>query len=51
MYYVDDMTFREVSQALRLSESRICQLHTDIIRSLQGRYTFDRLRDLIGEAA
>jgi len=36
LYYYEQMTMKEVAAALDLSETRICQIHTDII---------DRLRD------
>jgi len=38
LYYYEQMTMKEIAAALNLSETRICQIHTDII---------DRLRDIM----
>jgi RNA polymerase sigma factor for flagellar operon FliA len=35
LYYYEDLTMREIGQALSLSESRVCQLHSRIISRLK----------------
>ena len=35
LYYYEDLTMREIGQALNLSESRVCQLHSRIIARLK----------------
>jgi RNA polymerase sigma factor for flagellar operon FliA len=37
MYYQDGLTFREIGQVLGVTESRICQIHTETILGLRGR--------------
>jgi RNA polymerase sigma factor for flagellar operon FliA len=37
MYYQDELTFREIGEVLGVTESRICQLHTEAILSLRQR--------------
>lgn len=36
LYYVEELTFREVARLLEVSEARVCQLHGDALRSLRG---------------
>jgi RNA polymerase sigma factor for flagellar operon FliA len=36
MYYFEDLTLKEIGQALDLSESRVCQLHAKLISRLRG---------------
>jgi RNA polymerase sigma factor FliA len=36
LYYLEGLTFKEIGTALRLSESRVCQLHHMAIFRLQG---------------
>jgi RNA polymerase sigma factor for flagellar operon FliA len=51
MYYVDELTMREIGEALGISESRISQLHSQTLAALRGRYG-DRLFELLlGRAA
>lgn len=51
LYHVDDLTMREIGEAVSLSESRVSQMHTQVLHTLKARYTFEQLRELIGEAA
>ena len=37
MYYRDEMTFKEIGQVLGVTESRICQIHTETVLALRGR--------------
>ena len=37
MYYRDEMTFKEIGQVLGVTESRICQVHTETVLALRGR--------------
>ncbi|MBL8918614.1 MAG: sigma-70 family RNA polymerase sigma factor [Myxococcaceae bacterium] len=36
LYYVEELTFREVARLLEVSEARVCQLHADALRNLRG---------------
>ena len=38
MYYGDELTFRQIGAALGLTESRICQIHTALVRGLRSRF-------------
>jgi RNA polymerase sigma factor for flagellar operon FliA len=37
LYYYEEMTLKEIGQALRISESRVSQIHTKAILRLKGR--------------
>ncbi len=37
LYYQDEMTFKEIGQVLGVTESRVCQIHTEAILTLRGR--------------
>jgi RNA polymerase sigma factor for flagellar operon FliA len=37
MYYQDELTFREIGEVLGVTESRICQIHTEAILALRNR--------------
>jgi RNA polymerase sigma factor for flagellar operon FliA len=37
LYYFEQMTMKEISVTLGISESRVCQVHTSIIARLKGR--------------
>jgi RNA polymerase sigma factor for flagellar operon FliA len=37
MYYEQDMNFKEIGAVLGVSESRVCQLHSQAIARLRGR--------------
>jgi RNA polymerase sigma factor for flagellar operon FliA len=37
LYYQDEMTFKEIGQVLGVTESRVCQIHTEAILLLRGR--------------
>jgi RNA polymerase sigma factor for flagellar operon FliA len=39
LYYYENMTMREIGVALNMSESRVSQLRSEIIESLQRRLT------------
>ena len=43
LYYVEDMTMREIAAVLTVSETRVSQLHAQAVRRLRG--------NLIQEAA
>jgi len=37
LYYQDEMTFKEIGQVLGVTESRVCQIHTEAILALRMR--------------
>jgi RNA polymerase sigma factor for flagellar operon FliA len=37
LYYQDGLTFREIGQVLGVTESRVCQLHTETVLGLRAR--------------
>ena len=37
LYYQDELTFREIGEVLGVTESRICQIHTEAILTLRNR--------------
>jgi len=37
LYYQDEMTFKEIGQVLGVTESRVCQIHTEAILALRSR--------------
>jgi RNA polymerase sigma factor for flagellar operon FliA len=37
LYYQDEMTFKEIGQVLGVTESRVCQIHTETILTLRTR--------------
>jgi RNA polymerase sigma factor FliA len=37
LYYQDEMTFKEIGQVLGVTESRVCQIHTEAILALRNR--------------
>ena len=37
LYYQDEMTFKEIGQVLGVTESRVCQIHTEAILALLSR--------------
>lgn len=37
LYYHDEMTFKEIGQVLGVTESRVCQIHTEAILALRTR--------------
>lgn len=42
LYYYENLTFKEIGKALNVSESRICQIHTQVVSDLRGKlYEFD----------
>lgn len=44
LYYYENLTFKEIGQVLKVSESRICQIHTQVIRDMRKRlFEFDRV--------
>ena len=52
LYYVDGCTMKEIAGALGgLSESRVSQRHTRIVKTLRARFTREQLSTLIGGEA
>ncbi len=43
LYYYEELTFKEIGKVLKVSESRICQIHTKVIATLRTQ-----LRELTG---
>ena len=37
LYYYDELTLKEIGEVMGLTESRICQIHTQAIIKLKGR--------------
>ncbi len=37
LYYWDELTFKEIGQVLGLSESRVCQLHSQALMRIKGK--------------
>ena len=37
LYYFDNLTMREIGQVLRISESRVCQIHGKLLKKLHDR--------------
>jgi RNA polymerase sigma factor for flagellar operon FliA len=37
LYYQDELTFREIGEVLGVTESRVCQIHTEAVLSLRQR--------------
>lgn len=37
LYYQDELTFREIGEVLGVTESRVCQIHTEAILNLRNR--------------
>jgi RNA polymerase sigma factor for flagellar operon FliA len=37
LYYQDELTFREIGEVLGVTESRVCQIHTEAILALRNR--------------
>ncbi len=50
LYYVEDLTMKEIGETLDLSESRICQIHSSVISDLQ-RELSDQKEQLLGQVA
>ena len=36
LHYVEGLTYKEIAQALEVSEARVCQLHGEAIKKLKG---------------
>ncbi|MDC4226372.1 MAG: hypothetical protein MPW15_19490 [Candidatus Manganitrophus sp.] len=36
LYYFDELTMKEIGQVLKVTESRVCQLHAQAIGRLKG---------------
>ena len=41
MYYFDGMTMKEIGAILGISESRVCQVHSQVIKLLRQRHNRD----------
>jgi RNA polymerase sigma factor for flagellar operon FliA len=39
LYYVEELTLKEIGAVLHLSESRVCQLHARTLMTLRARLT------------
>jgi RNA polymerase sigma factor for flagellar operon FliA len=37
LYYVNELTFKEIGEVLEVTESRVCQLHSKAVARLRGR--------------
>jgi RNA polymerase sigma factor FliA len=37
LYYYESLTFKEIGQVLNVSESRICQIHTQVIKDMRKK--------------
>jgi RNA polymerase sigma factor for flagellar operon FliA len=37
LYYQDELTFREIGEVLGVTESRVCQIHTEAVLTLRSR--------------
>lgn len=37
LYYYEDLTFKEIGNVINVSESRVCQIHTQVINSLREK--------------
>ena len=35
LYYYEELTFKEIGQILDISESRVCQIHSQVIKELR----------------
>ena len=44
LYYIEGLTLREVGAALNITESRVCQIHGNVIKRLK-----ERLRGVQGQ--
>ncbi|MFN0207740.1 MAG: FliA/WhiG family RNA polymerase sigma factor [Planctomycetota bacterium] len=42
MYYQEGLTMREIGEILKLTESRVCQIHSNVVARLKGQ--LDRIR-------
>jgi RNA polymerase sigma factor for flagellar operon FliA len=41
LLYVEELTLREIGEVIGLSESRVCQIHHDLVRRLRARLVAD----------
>ena len=42
LYYYENLTFKEIGNVLNVSESRICQIHTQVVDDLRAKlYEYD----------
>lgn len=37
LYYYEELTFKEIGKAIELTESRVCQIHTKVIKDIRKR--------------
>jgi RNA polymerase sigma factor for flagellar operon FliA len=37
LYYYEDLTFKEIGKVLEVSESRVCQIHSQVIGTLRTK--------------
>lgn len=43
LYYIDELTFKEIGAVLEISESRVCQLHARAILTLRSKFQKEAL--------
>jgi RNA polymerase sigma factor for flagellar operon FliA len=41
MYYIQGLTLREIGSALSITESRVCQIHSNVIKRLRTKLKGD----------
>lgn len=44
LHYVEGLTYKEIAQALEVSEARICQLHGEAVKKLRAELTTEEAR-------
>jgi RNA polymerase sigma factor for flagellar operon FliA len=37
LYYFEELTMKEIGKILKVTESRVCQIHTKAVLSLKGK--------------
>jgi RNA polymerase sigma factor for flagellar operon FliA len=37
LYYYEDLTFKEIGKTLKLTESRVCQIHSQVLKDLKSK--------------
>ena len=51
LYYKENMTMKNIGQTLEMSESRVSQIHSDLIARLRSRMTAEELETAIADFA
>src|SRR5262249_39201299 len=39
LYYVEGLTYKEIAEALEVTEARVCQIHSQAVKELRTRLT------------